>query len=74
VPVIARDFNLHMYMHRLKSVGHQALIHNNQGISKESLRYIIDPPQPLEDKSQKFVAGDLPKLLANSKWDGIMTK
>jgi hypothetical protein len=32
IPVLARDFNLHLHMQRLKSVGHQALIHNNTGI------------------------------------------
>lgn len=51
VPVVARDFNLHMYMQRLKTIGHQAPIHNNTGIQKESLKYIIDAPQPLEEKT-----------------------
>mmetsp|Transcript_23218 Transcript_23218/g.22770 ORF Transcript_23218/g.22770 Transcript_23218/m.22770 type:complete len:220 (+) Transcript_23218:2026-2685(+) len=44
VPVVARDFNLHMYMQRLKALGHQAAINNNQGITKEGLRYIFDAP------------------------------
>ena len=34
VPVLSRDFNLHMYMQRLKALGHQAELHNNRGIAK----------------------------------------
>jgi hypothetical protein len=29
IPSMSRDFNLHLHMQRLKSIGHQALIHNN---------------------------------------------
>ena len=29
IPVLARDFNLHIHMQRLKTIGHQAPIHNN---------------------------------------------
>lgn len=32
VPVLSRDFNLHLYSYRLKTIGHQAPIHNNLGI------------------------------------------
>ena len=32
IPVIARDFNLHLYMQRLKSLGHIAELHNNRGV------------------------------------------
>ena len=74
IPVLARDFNLHLHMQRLKSIGHQSLIHNNQGISKEGLRYIFDTPQPIEDKANSFMSNDLPKLMPNSKWDGLLTK
>ena len=35
VPVVARDFNLHMYTQRLKALGHQADIHNNRGLAKD---------------------------------------
>jgi hypothetical protein len=48
VPVMSRDFNLHMYMQRLKTIGHQAELHNNKGIPKDNLGYIIDPPKSLE--------------------------
>ena len=29
IPVVCRDFNLHMYNNRLKNIGHQAPLHNN---------------------------------------------
>ena len=45
VSVVARDFNLHLHMHRVNAVGHKAELHNNTGISKEELRYIIDIPE-----------------------------
>jgi len=45
VPVVSRDFNLHLHMHRLKAVGHKAEMHNNFGINKEELRYIVDIPE-----------------------------
>ena len=44
VPVVSRDFNLHLHMNRLKTVGHKSELHNNQGINKEELRYIVDLP------------------------------
>jgi hypothetical protein len=44
VPVVSRDFNLHLHMNRLKSVNHKAELHNNTGINKEELKYIIDLP------------------------------
>jgi hypothetical protein len=50
------------------------LIHNNLGIQKENLRYIFDAPQPVEEKSTAFMNGDLPKLVAGSKWEGLLTK
>ena len=45
IPVVARDFNLHMQLQRLKSLGHQAELHNNRGVSKEHLSFIVDPPK-----------------------------
>jgi len=50
------------------------MIHNNQGVSKENLRYIFDTPQPIEEKANSFMINDLPKLMPNSKWDGLLTK
>lgn len=55
IPTIARDFSLHMYMLRIKQVGHQAALHNNQGIAKDNLKYIVDPPEPLADTSKQFL-------------------
>ena len=45
---MARDFSLHMYLQRLKSLGHQADLHNNRGVSKENMSYIVDPPLNLK--------------------------
>jgi len=69
---MSRDFNLHMYMQRLKTLGHQAEIHNNKGISKESLNYIIDPPKSLNAESER-VSEALNKLVPGSTWKGILT-
>jgi hypothetical protein len=71
VPVMTRDFNLHMYIQRLKSLGHVAELHNNKGISKENLKYIIDPPSSLNDKANELAQGELQKM--NGKWSGILT-
>ncbi len=72
--MLTRDFNLHLYFSRCKSVGHQAPLHNNTGISKESLRYIVDAPKPLVDQSKKLFTEDVPKMMANSKWEGVHTQ
>lgn len=74
VPSMGRDFNLHMHMQRLKNVGHQAALHNNHGINKEELKYIVDPPTTLEEKTQTFLDKELNKMMPGSKWEGIMTK
>ena len=47
IPVISRDFNLHLYTTRLMKLGHKAEIHNNNGINKEELKFIYDPPEPM---------------------------
>mmetsp|Transcript_32606 Transcript_32606/g.49861 ORF Transcript_32606/g.49861 Transcript_32606/m.49861 type:complete len:282 (-) Transcript_32606:466-1311(-) len=73
VPVVARDFNLHMYLARLKSVGHQAELHNNKGVSKDQLSYIIDPPKSLETEAFTLVDSELQKMLPGSQWKGILT-
>ena len=44
VPVVSRDFNLHLHLHRLKAVGHKADMHNNFGINKEEMKFIVDMP------------------------------
>ena len=75
VPVISRDFNLHLHLHRLNSVGHKAEMHNNQGINKEELKYIVDIPanDELRTNGSSFVKDELTKILPGSKWEGIMT-
>ena len=73
VPVVARDFNVHMYMSRLKWIGHQAELHNNKGISKESLSFIVDPPTTLEEKGEQFTKHDLNKLMPGAVWNGTFT-
>lgn len=51
VAVVSRDFNLHLHMQRLNQAGHKAELHNNQGIQKEDLHYIIDIPDKPELKT-----------------------
>lgn len=63
-----------MHMQRLKNVGHQASLHNNHGINKEELKYIVDPPSTLEDETSTFLNNELSKMMPGSKWEGIMTK
>ena len=75
MPVVSRDFNLHLHMSRLKSVGHKAELHNNVGINKEEIRYIVDLPSvpSIQESGSKLVKELMPKMLANSKIDGILT-
>jgi hypothetical protein len=72
---VSRDFNLHLHMNRLKSVGHKAELHNNAGINKEEIRYIVDLPAvpSIQESGSKLVKEVMPKMLANSKIDGILT-
>lgn len=44
VAVVSRDFNVHLHMQRLIQSGHKAELHNNQGIPKEDVHYVIDVP------------------------------
>ena len=75
VPVVSRDFNLHLHLHRLKAVGHKAEMHNNFGINKEELKYIVDIPEnkPLQEQGSTFVKDEMAKTMAGSKIEGIMT-
>ena len=54
VSAVSRDFNLHMHMQRLNAVGHKAELHNNQGLARDELHYIVDMPdnQALKDKAE----------------------
>ena len=73
VPVVARDFNLHIYMQRLKTLGHVAELHNNKGVAKEELSYIVDPPKSLEAEAKRLVDEGLPAMSSASQWKGILT-
>ena len=63
--MISRDFNLHLHLHRLKAVGHKAEMHNNYGIAKEEMKYIVDIPQNQELQAQggAFVQNELSKIM-----------
>ena len=67
VPVVSRDFNVHLHMQRLVQAGHKADLHNNQGITKEDVHYIVDAPQidEVKNKSEAFLK-ELPTLLPGS--------
>lgn len=56
-------------------MGHQAELHNNRGVSKESLSYIVDPPKDdaLIEKAQTVVKSEMPKMLPGINWNGIFT-
>jgi hypothetical protein len=73
IPVLCRDFNLHMYMQRLKALGHQAELHNNRGVAKETMSYIVDPPKSLEPQAQALVETELAKMQPGCTWSGILT-
>ena len=62
-----------MYMQRLKALGHQAELHNNRGIAKGQLSYIIDPPASLASPARSLAENDLPAMLGAADWKGILT-
>ena len=59
----------------MNAVGHKAEMHNNHGINKEELKYIVDIPENevLRQNGANFVKDELTKILPGSKWEGIMT-
>lgn len=63
-------------MQRLQTVGHKADLHNNRGVNKDDLRYIIDiPNQPeLVEDGTKYVKEEMTKMMPGSAWDGILTR
>lgn len=73
IPVISRDFNLHMYVQRLKALGHQADLHNNKGIAKDKLGYIVDPPKSLEREATDLVKEEFGKMQNGLTWTGVLT-
>jgi len=75
-PVVSRDLNLHLHMNRLQTVGHKADLHNNRGVNKDDLRYIIDIPNSPElvEDGTKYVKEEMTKMMPGSAWDGILTR
>lgn len=61
-------------MQRLVQVGHKADLHNNQGIAKEDLKYIVDMPDvaQLKVKSESLLK-EIPTLMPGSSLTGILT-
>lgn len=74
VAVVSRDFSIHLHMQRLNQAGHKAELHNNQGIAKEDMHYIVDVPQvnDLKTKAETIIK-DLPTMLPGSSWSGLLT-
>lgn len=58
----------------MNQAGHKAELHNNQGIAKEDLHYIVDVPQvdELKNKAEAFVK-EMPSLMPGSQWQGLLT-
>jgi hypothetical protein len=73
VPVVARDFNLHLHVQRLKALGHQAELHNNRGVAKEELSYVVDPPASLKEQAKELVKTSMPGMMPGAQWKGILT-
>lgn len=75
VSAVARDFNLHLHMHRLNAVGHKAELHNNLGLARDDLHYIVDVPETeaLRKRATEFVQKEMPALMPGSTWDGVLT-
>lgn len=75
-PVVSRDLNLHLHMNRLQTLGHKADLHNNRGINKDELRYIIDIPNSPElvEEGTNYVKDEMHKMMPGSNWDGILTR
>jgi len=73
--VVSRDLNLHLHMNRLKTLEHKAQLHNNRGIAKEELKYIVDLPDCEGVKSgAAYVKDEMVKLTPGATWEGILTK
>lgn len=64
---------MHVYMGRLKNLGHQAELHNNRGLNKEQLSYIVDPPTSLEMEADNLLKEELAKMMPGSVWNGTFT-
>jgi hypothetical protein len=55
-------------------LGHKAELHNNQGIAKDGLTYIYDPPSNIYDKFKEEIIDEQDKLVPGSEWEGVDTK
>ena len=60
-------------MQRLNQAGHKAELHNNQGLMKDEVHYIIDVPKvdKLKEQSENFVK-NVPTYLPGSNWQGLL--
>lgn len=74
IPVLTRDFSLHMYTNRLMNLGHKAELHNNQGISKDNLTYIYDPPASIQEQFKEEIVDQQQTLIPSSQWRGVTTQ
>lgn len=70
IPVVSKDFSLHLNISRLKKLGHKAEMHNNHGLSKDSLKYIFNAPKSSQESLSSLIP-DLPKKVPSSKWEGV---
>jgi hypothetical protein len=74
IPVITRDFSLHMYTNRLMKLGHKAELHNNQGIAKDKITYIYDPPSSISENFEAEILKTQTQMIPGSQWNGVNTK
>lgn len=58
---------------RDSKLGHQAELHNNRGIAKDQLSYIIDPPKSLEEEAKTLAETEMSKMTPGCVWTGILT-
>ena len=74
IPVLSRDFNLHLYTQRLTKLGHKADLHNNLNIPKENIKFIYDVPPLLQPQFESEIIAKHKNLIANSTWNGVYSK
>jgi len=73
IPVITRDFSLHLYTNRLMNLGHKAELHNNNGITKDNIKYIYDVPKNISEQFNKEIIEQHTTIIQGSTWSGVNT-
>lgn len=73
IPVMTRDFSLHMYTNRLMNLGHKAELHNNNGIAKDKLSFVYDAPKTVYEEFKSEVIDKHTQLVPASVWKGVNT-